>query len=286
MLNHEEQNSLIPVSDGSIQTPSNIEEIEAALFESVVKGDLDFFKESVAVIAPKIDKILQAKNIETEGTSAKDIAILVAERMTFGYFSGVKGLIAENFKADFAVYNRLKGRPSVKSLVDVGGVKESARAIVTIDEIDKALANGETYQEVFCSIIYSDAGESNLGFLCHVEEKSKTKITSGRQLLELANIDEDLAKDVEESYQDAIEFRYRSALYFAIEEGRKYSDLLTIKPEAFGLPCDDKKHLESIREIIGRRFGLNEPSYNRPSLRDIASALEAPYGEIILASQE
>jgi hypothetical protein len=109
----------------------------------------------------------------------------------------------------------------------------------------------------------------------------------------------------EDCYRMAIESRYAIALDKKLRDGGKYKDLLAIDPKTFGLSekwnypynlgainAREKKWAvkegskqDMILKAIFFQFRLGEAPYMRPPLRDVADAIDAPYGEILKASK-
>lgn len=249
--------------------PENIEAIDKAVGEAHLAGKLDHDL-PIAQYGEAIRALLKTKGVtpspqsEWDLNDPKRLADLSLKLMTRVYMGGSSwdlGL-GEKKKERLAVYEKLKDRPSVKRIIEVGGLcQDTLLTIKVIDEIDSRLAKGETYNDVFYSIIYFDDTVSNHAFLNHVEERFKTEIKSRKQLYELAELKpctfEEYKKDIEENgdgeevgtreeflatqeaqdpYLMALAARYALALDKILREGGKYKDLLAINPQSFGLP--------------------------------------------------
>ena len=186
-----------------------------------------------------------------------------------------------------AMYQRHKDRPSIKKLNEELGLSNDLYPVMaSLDEMDEALADGKTLADIFKTLVYSDAMESDLAFLLLVEERSDTQIKSPEQLLKLAKLGKKAGDDVSSSYYKACEFKYQLALEKILRDGGKYKDLLALDPEAYGHPRETeeerKKHVET---AIILYYGFIETAVFRPSVREVAEELEAPYEVILKASK-
>ena len=186
-----------------------------------------------------------------------------------------------------AMYQRNKDRPSIKKLNDEMGLSDDLYPVMaSLEEMDEALTDGKTYADIFNALVYSDAMESALAFLLLVEEQSNTEVKSPEQLLKLAKLGKKAEKDVTSAYYEACEFKYQLALEKILRDGGKYKDLLGLNPEAYGLPDEGederKTHVET---AIVLYYGFIETAVFRPSVRDVAEELEAPYEVILKASK-
>jgi hypothetical protein len=261
--------------------PENIEAIDKAVGKAYLAGELDF-GEPFDQFERKLEALLRSKGLLPDW-DIKDLALKLTGRFTLRSHSWDFGL-GERQAEYLALYQRLKDRPSVQKVVAVGGLCHDTFLVIrSIAAIDERLAKGETYADVYNSIVYLDDEPSNHAFLNHVEERSNTEIKSSEQLHNIADLPEDLSDDVGLCFSMALMNRYFCALDKALREGAKYEKLLTIGPEDFGLPGDIKE--ASIRRAIHSHFNLGETVFQRVPLRDVADAIEAPYGEVLKASK-
>jgi hypothetical protein len=178
-----------------------------------------------------------------------------------------------------AQYERLKHRPSVQRVPGAAGFDESSWVINTIEQIDKALESGKTYQNVLNTLIYDADIAANEGFLNHVEEKFGVQVKTTKQLSELTGITEE---ELSSTLEDAFESRYFLALYQLILDGGMYADLIALKPSAFGLPEEWETPRGNMNQekVLARAIG-NQFLSSELSVREIAKELEAPYGAIM-----
>lgn len=283
-----EENLSMPMSE---DLPENIEVIERILGESYISGIIDIH-ELDEILAPKVEQLLRVKGVMPVW-NIHDLVLKLKTRIFYGQSSWDFGL-GEIYEKHQANYEKNKERPSVKKAVTLGGKCQNVYLIIlSIIKIDEMLAKGQTYNDVFNSIVYCDDNTSNHAFLNHVEERFNTDIKSSKQLLELAQIDPELAQDVEFSYLMGLEARYGLAIEKRLRDGCKYKDLLVLKPEDFGLPSewktasDDPKTNQEIMILRGLylHFNFGEISRGRVLVRDAAQALEAPYKIVLKASE-
>ena len=81
--------------------------------------------------------------------------------------------------------------------------------------------------------------------------------------------------ELEETFTQAMKYRYTKTLENMLEVGAKYKNLLTIAPSNFFLP--DSYQEEAIVRAIGLHFKLYEPPTHRPDIGTVAERLQAPY---------
>lgn len=203
-------------------------------------------------------------------------------------YKQLRAIEKETQERDEAVYSRLKDRPSVRKLIEIGGFcHDSGITLMNIEKIDELLNDGWNYSEGCTRGITCE-----LAFFLHLEEKLSTNITSAKQFHELAQFNQDNMAETEMFYHTALARLYSMALGKIIHNGGKYADLLTIDPKAFGLPdkwrtfySDINTKQDIIYQVLllyieDSLFSQIEPM----SLLDVAIHLEAPYSEIIKAS--
>ena len=178
----------------------------------------------------------------------------------------------------------------------------------------KALGDqGKTYGDLFTEIFEDEPYLSEI-FIRIVEETEGVAITSAKKLQELTGIteiygywDEDKGetipygdhkptkeeaqeiafKQIENTFIEAMNYRYSKALEAILEAGGKYSDLLQIKPSLFNLPetwsgCLATDQYSSILWALENAFLIGEPNTSvRPDLKTIAREVEAPYSVLM-----
>ncbi len=152
--------------------------------------------------------------------------------------------------------------------------------------------------------IHQDDDSLNEIFVRLVEEQENIKITSAKQLQEVTGITEiwsywkggesieypdtkegrkqakaEAKKEMEETFGQAMEFRYRNLLEAMLKTGAMYKDLLSIEPSQFHLPAE--KQSEVIRMTLALYFNLIEAPFFRPDLKTIAEEIEAPYSVLM-----
>lgn len=280
------------VFDGPLSEdlPDNIKEIERAVGEALLKGDLSM-QLPIGGFSSKLVTLLTAKDIrppsEWDLDNPKilhDLTLKIIERILRGESTWDWGR-GEKDAERMATYDRLKDRPSVKKVIELGGVCYNSLLVIrTISKIDEILAKGGSYADAFSSIIYQDDEPSNHAFLAHAEEAFNAEL-SAAQLLELTKLDPSLSDEVEQTHAMALIHSYRLALAKTLREGGKHKDLVAINPEDFSLPSNtrDKMILWAIRDYFN--LGEDLPSYRIP-LRAIANLIEAPYSIVLAASKD
>lgn len=259
--------------------PDNIEAIEAVVGRAYLAGDFDLHTGTITHTAEKLDALLKANRIRpTPDWDMRDLAEKIGLRFITRQSTWDFGL-GEKRQESLSLYERLKDRPAVQEAVSIGGLCQGVFLVIrSLVAIDEALASGASYNDVYCSIIYSDDEPSNHAFLSHVEERTGKRIDSPEKLHKAAALDPDQKEDVELCYLMAQISRYRLALDKVIREGGMYRDLLAVTPT---LAFDDKLRQGYVRRAIFDHFNLDEPSYQRPSLREVAESIEAPYSEVL-----
>lgn len=249
--------------DGDL--PENIKDIEKVVGEAYLKGEIDMVMGPQGETAQKLEALLRSKNaMPVPAWDFGDLTKKLCGRFLLGIHSWDFGLGDKRAK-DLATYQRLKDRPSVKKLVDTCGLQGEVFLVLNhIDAIDKEVAKGKTFDEIYHSIIYFDDVTPNHAFLNYLEEHFNTEIKSQKQLLELAKITrssyeeyvkgfkEDKDSDEEElmskedftkaneaidcCYYMALSSRYSLKLEKILSDGGKYKDLLAVNYKAFGFP--------------------------------------------------
>lgn len=175
----------------------------------------------------------------------------------------------------------------------------------------------ETYQEskdwevVFSNCVYSDVSEAQESFIDYIEETYQTKVKDVKHLQKLTGIThldswdsktkeyvtpdteeeakENAIRELEETLINSKYSKYYRALEKALEERAKYKDLLSIKPQDYGLGkswsgCISSDQYSSIIWAISRVFLLSEGNGGLmllPDLRSISNDLEAPYSVLM-----
>ena len=249
--------------DGDL--PENIKDIEKVIGEAMMRGEIDMVMGPQGETSQKLEALLRSKNaMPIPACNFGDLTQKICGRIALGNFSWDFGLGDKRAK-DLATYQRLKDRPSVRKLVDACGLQGEVFLVINhIDAIDKEVANGKTFNEIYHSIIYFDDVTPNHAFLNYLEEHFNTEIKSQKQLLELAKITygtyEEYVKDFEEDkdsdeedlmskedftkandgidccYYMALSSRYSLTLEKILSDGGKYKDLLDVNYKAFGFP--------------------------------------------------
>ena len=155
-------------------------------------------------------------------------------------------------------------------------------------EISETYQESKSWDEVITTVVYTDAYESNEGFIDYVEEIYQTKIKDAKHLQKLTGIKEATLEGLEDVLIRSNYSKYCRALGVALVEGAKYKDLLQIKPQDYGLPknwsgCLASDQYSSILWAISFEYSINEPGYLMllPDLRIIAQDLEAPYSVLM-----
>jgi len=156
-------------------------------------------------------------------------------------------------------------------------------------------SGGDKYYSDLLTEIYEDSKELNEIFVRLVEEQEGVVITSAKQLQELTGIDRlkwdklsekeakaEAHRQMEDTFIQAMRYRYELALEKLLDEGGTYSDLLKTSPAEFHLPEGYKD--EAILEAIYYSFELGDTPEMKINLRDIAEIVEAPYEVVLKAS--
>lgn len=169
---------------------------------------------------------------------------------------------------------------------------------------------GDTdYSDLFTEV--PEEGEPYLSeiFVRVIEEREKIKITSAKQLQEITRITEIYGywekegtkkptkkqaiatawRQVEDTFIQAMHYRYTHTLETILEAGGSYSDLLLVEPSDFNLPetwdslCLGKDKRSTILWELFMFYELddNRGLWEAPSLRKIAEDLQAPYSVIM-----
>jgi hypothetical protein len=146
---------------------------------------------------------------------------------------------------------------------------------------------------------YRDEKQGSEIYLRLAEAHFKKKITTGAELWELTKGKSQNTKDKEEiEYNQLIIdlsniLRYEVYLYYLLNTGAKYNDLLKVEPSEFNLPLDwstilgytkEKANKEtSILRTICYTYLIDEPGglMLLPSLRKISKDTEAPYSVVM-----
>ena len=157
---------------------------------------------------------------------------------------------------------------------------------------------GINYSDLLTEI-YEDSLYLNEIFVRIVEEDNEVKITSGKQLLKLTGITElnpegslhtledmkaEAIRQMENTFTNAMMYRYTTILEGILELGGKYKDLLKVDPSSYYLPESSRE--EAIRKVIANLYELNRGSMYKPDLRSVAEAIEAPYSVILKINKE
>ena len=294
--------------------PENIKEIEKVVGEASRRGEINMLMGPQGETAQKLEALLRSKNsMPIPAFDFNALTQKICDRLVLGYSSWDFLGLGDKRAKDLATYQRLKDRPSVKKLVDTCGLQVEVFLVLNhIDAIDKEVAKGKTFDEIFRSIIYPDDVTSNHAFLNYLEEHFNTAIKSQKQLLELAKITygtyEEYVKDFKEDkdsdeedlmskedfaktndgiaccYYMALSSRYSLELEKILSGGGKYKDLRDVNYKAFGFPGDTSQE-GFIRKAIYFHFHLGETVIKRVPLREVANLIEAPYGEVLKASR-
>ena len=178
-------------------------------------------------------------------------------------------------------------------------------------EFEKALYNNAYSRLKACNLTWEQMLASEITdeeylreiFVRLVEEKHGVEVTSWKQLQELTGLTEQYlewdeatetatrvkrtkkaAQEVanewlEETFLEAMKYRYRKFLESMLVSGGKYRDLLEVSPTEFHLPESLKE--ETIAWTIGLYFGMGDPEYATLSVRSVAEQIDAPYGVIL-----
>jgi hypothetical protein len=179
------------------------------------------------------------------------------------------------------------------------------------DRLKAAYKESESWGDLFTEI-YEDEQYLNEIFVRLVEEEEGVAITSAKQLQELTGITEvypelneseaertkettkkealaEATRQIEQTFTQAMSFRYSKALEDILDAGGKYNDLLQIQPSYFNLPETWSEVLTSNKEssilwAIVEVFRIDEPNTSvRPDLKAIAQEIEAPYSVLMEA---
>lgn len=234
------------------------------------------------------EKLLKVLNEpeETESLDLEDLEDPLTKREM------ARKKIGEIKNERYEDYLRFKDHPVIKKIVSLVGYSDSIPYIAkTIEKIDDLLScEGKSYKDVFSTLIYSDAPDSNLAFLLHVETTFKTDIMSCEQLQKLTGIED--YEDLKDSYIMAAEERYSLFLEKILRSNGKFKDLQATDPSQFGLPPTWKSFSTEytkqtlIQKAIALYYQLMEPIYFRPlSLSEIADHIQAPLSEVIKAAK-
>lgn len=192
-----------------------------------------------------------------------------------------------------AVYARLKDHPSMKKLIEIGGLCSDAIFVMQeMERIEQLLDNGMSYSDAFTQFAYSDNFTGNLALLMLAEERCNASIISAEQWRQFAKIDLNDMDWIKSSFIMALEARYSMALAKALRKRGKYKDLMALNPDDFRLPGKWKSMLGypmTKADVISRVLHRYIEDYlfstiKDVTLHDIAKSLEAPLIEIVKAS--
>lgn len=208
-----------------------------------------------------------------------------------------------------------------EKITDRGIIKAFIKSSYFKDELYKKsyerlkafLQESESYGDLFTEI-YEDETYLNEIFIRLVEEEEGVAITSAKQLQELTGIteiygywneekgetvpygdkkptkkqaQETAYSQIEDTFINAMSYRYSKALEDVLEAGGKYKDLLQIKPSYFNLPetwDGDRRsdQYSSILWALEEVFLIGEPNGSvKPDLKTIAKEVEAPYSVLM-----
>lgn len=261
--------------DGEL--PENIIEMEKIVGDAYLEGVIDIALAPQKETIKKIEALLMSKNVmPVPACDFGELAQKIYGRFVLGKQSWDFGL-ADELEENLAKYKRLKNRPSVKKLVDKCGLNGEVFLIINhIDAIDKEVAKGKTFNDIYHSIIYVDDVTSNHALLNYLEEHFNTEIKSQKQLVELAKINygtyEDYVKDFKKDMNDdkdlmskedfnkandgidccyymALSSRYSLELEKILSNGGKYKDLLDVNYKAFGFPDEFKYQYNLVTNV-------------------------------------
>ncbi|HQO83832.1 MAG TPA: hypothetical protein PLS21_07560, partial [Synergistales bacterium] len=80
--------------------------------------------------------------------------------------------------------------------------------------------------------------------------------------------------------------KYQLALEKILRDGGKYKDLMALDPQDYGFPkASEEEKKEHVETAIIVYYGFVETALFRPSVREVAEELEAPYEVILKASR-
>jgi hypothetical protein len=154
--------------------------------------------------------------------------------------------------------------------------------------------DGKTWEEVLEEVAIDDNDESEI-YVRLVEEHTGRSITSPRDLLEATKLDKsnkERQEELEELYYQAVTNRYEAFLEALLKGEGTYNDLLLVKPRQFGLPDTwtvrgrEYNQTKVIYYAIAYVFNMSESFFIRPTLRDIAQEIQAPYSVIMDVYEE
>ena len=259
----------------------------------------------------QVVEYLRAKGLDLPPNCEEAVlSILINAEMGHGLWDG--GHAEEMAKLD-ADYRKVKDRPSVKRMVEIGGLNEEpwehTRAfigdyLIIEDQMTDSVYEGITHKadtllEAYSKVVYSDGPSSCCAFVGKVEDLNNVEIKDYKQLLKLAGMDSESPEDnkeAEETFILAMEHRLASHVAKIIREGGKWKDLMAIDLKDFNLTDswrisgeEPKTLIGIIRFEIGSAFKLRIGAMEglmekRVTIGDVADSLDAPYGEIMKAS--
>ncbi len=166
-------------------------------------------------------------------------------------------------------------------------VKENSKEVNRSNTIESVYLESKNWNIVLRSNDYVNQAGSKEDLVDYVGKLYKTKIRTAKQLQGLMKVNEDLFDEVDYAFTVSNYNKYLAALKSAIENGKKYEDLLKISPSKFNLPetwygCVSTDQYTTILTAIGNQFHLkNGELLELPSLRKMSEELKAPYSVLM-----
>jgi hypothetical protein len=268
--------------------PENIEALDKALAEAVLSGRVKDLGE-----LDEVASFLESAGLCPSDKDKEELALLLCSRVIEGQ-SSYDGGASDRRKESRSLLDRLKDRESVKRILALNSKDLSDElfykvmiGINHIDQIDKILEKGLTYEDAFTTCVFRDCPRANHAFLNHIEERFNTTIKDYSELTKLARLENQPQEDVKNCYFMALEDRYYMALEQVLFKGGRLADLEAINIKDFNLPDSwegfngNSNKEKMIERAIFFYFSLGESLSFRPSLKDIAEEIKAPYPMIL-----
>ena len=200
--------------------------------------------------------------------------------MGYLYMKSINKISDKVTKGNFATYIKVLSE-AFPSYID-SYKKKYRQMIIMID-------GGTNLKDIYLSdnpvYIYTDSPDTMDIFVWVARDTYKTEIKNGSQLRELTGLLSEPPDDMQNLFLSAMAFRLENTLVCAIRRGLKYKDLLEIDLQDFNLPDEwidpvseefTSKN-DVIKLAIASATGLGEHSKRRPSLQNVADALDAPF---------
>lgn len=162
----------------------------------------------------------------------------------------------------------------------------SAKKLLELEQMRK---DGSDWQTVWNKTYIDEPSEAD-AFVRLVENEYKVVVKNAAQLQKLTNLKKEADYlDIEETFLQAMELRFYTAIYSLIKSGAKYKDLLNLEPTDFYLPASWETYYgKGSKEIVIKKAifqELHDLLIVRADSITVAEMLEAPYSVILEAGK-